>query len=157
MKKLLFCIISLAIFFAFISCEEMILGKNPEHLSWETVTASGEVKATLKKGEARVSCGPEGCSVCLKSSWDDKYGIILYPRFDYDSDSCEFREVVYDDTIRKIIGYKHELCDIRIEANLLYIEFPPCAVDEQQTLEFDVRDGNTGAFGYSRLIVSRLP
>ncbi|MGM9853045.1 MAG: hypothetical protein ACI30N_03635 [Muribaculaceae bacterium] len=146
MKKLFFLIISLAIVLVCSSCEEK-LGDKTEYMTWETMSASGDSKTTAKKGEIRVSCGPEGGSVCLKSSCNNDPGMVLYPKFDFDKASCNL-----DGQFIKRVN--HELCDVRVEGNMLYIEFPPCSVEERQMLEFHVYSLPMGS---SDLIVTRQP
>lgn len=146
MKNRILLIISFISLMIFVSCGEDVDGGGAKPMSWNVESVNGDVNVSVKKEKVSVSCGPTGGVICLKSS----SLVTIYPLFTHDSDDSEFNEY------NMMIRFNNELCKVWVEANLLYIEFPPCSTKEKQELEFAVSDGGQ-CFSYGSLYVTRQP
>ena len=159
MKNKILLIISILMSMIFLSCK----GDNEEKdfpldgpiltpITLDVESTDGNVVVSANEGETVVSCGSEGGMVILKSPTGENANITIHPEFEYDVNSYNYIE-----NTQLIIGLKHEFFEVKAKKDMLYIEFPPYAANEQKIYELEIKDVYLCFLGFSRLSIYRQP
>ncbi|MGM9853850.1 MAG: hypothetical protein ACI30N_07790 [Muribaculaceae bacterium] len=120
----------------FTSCKEDVKEyplDGPAKMEWKTKSGSGDAVVWIDKSTVNVYCGPDGGAVQLKSSVSNLFVSLAHGTVE--SDSCERNE----DGL--MVAFKHKLCKVKAEGDMLIIDLPPYAVREKEELEIGVSGG----------------
>ncbi len=149
MKNKIYAVIAVLAVMILASCKEEDVYGGSKPMSWEIESTSGAAEVSVKKEKANIYCGPNGGTVCLKTSSTNGPHFLPLATV-LDSDAYEY------DSSNHIISYKHEWCDVKIDGSLVSVNFRPYTTATEQELHIKVHDKSLFV-GYGDLYIYRRP